>query len=362
MHSLKDYIFGVKDLLSKTTEKVFITDVKGKIVQASDSFLEVIGIHRKEKEKLYLDQLIEKKEMKLIDDEFKGSHHCIRSFSINTSDGKKTFTVLILLISYDSQPVGKVFIIDDESEIKIELNNNLFQSSILRAMDSRNDIVWYVSDLSTGKNIFTSSSIKDLLGWDPRCFTIGGWYFFFAVTHPEDVYEFAGSHNEWVILKNKLGILYEHIEYSSTFRMKNNSGKYVHIETKSNVHERDENGKVKTIIGSFRPIDQKLIENTHSTETSSSVKVIDGKIYVELDYLKKLRDQSESGNDKEIFKKLSSREIEILKLIVDEFSSDEISQKLNISIHTVNLHRKQMMKKLEVKNLAGLIRLYFSSM
>jgi len=81
-----------------------------------------------------------------------------------------------------------------------------------------------------------------------------------------------------------------------------------------------------------------------------------------LDYLKKLRDQSESGNDKEIFKKLSSREIEILKLIVDEFSSDEISQKLNISIHTVNLHRKQMMKKLEVKNLAGLIRLYFSSM
>ncbi|MBK7573514.1 MAG: hypothetical protein IPI10_18660 [Bacteroidetes bacterium] len=34
-----------------------------------------------------------------------------------------------------------------------------------------------------------------------------------------------------------------------------------------------------------------------------------------------------------------------MELIVDEYSSEEISKKINISIHTVNLHRKQIMKK-----------------
>ena len=48
-------------------------------------------------------------------------------------------------------------------------------------------------------------------------------------------------------------------------------------------------------------------------------------------------------------------------LIVEEHSSVEISKKLNISIHTINLHRKQIMKKLEAKNLAGLIRIYYTS-
>lgn len=53
---------------------------------------------------------------------------------------------------------------------------------------------------------------------------------------------------------------------------------------------------------------------------------------------------------------LSGREIEILSLIIKQKTSTEISKMLNISIRTVETHRRNMMKKLNVKNTAGLIQ------
>lgn len=48
---------------------------------------------------------------------------------------------------------------------------------------------------------------------------------------------------------------------------------------------------------------------------------------------------------------LSYREMEILQLIKAGLSSKEVGQKLNITENTVKAHRKNLMKKLEVKNM-----------
>mgnify|MGYP003583338521 FL=1 len=53
---------------------------------------------------------------------------------------------------------------------------------------------------------------------------------------------------------------------------------------------------------------------------------------------------------------LTRREIEILKLIADEFTNPEIAEKLFISPHTVENHRNHILQKLGVKNTAGLIK------
>jgi DNA-binding NarL/FixJ family response regulator len=53
---------------------------------------------------------------------------------------------------------------------------------------------------------------------------------------------------------------------------------------------------------------------------------------------------------------LTGREIEILKLIAEGYSNKEIGDKLFISHRTVDTHRTNLMKKLEVTNIAGLIR------
>lgn len=53
---------------------------------------------------------------------------------------------------------------------------------------------------------------------------------------------------------------------------------------------------------------------------------------------------------------LSDREIEVLKLICEENSNQEIADKLFISVRTVDSHRRNLMEKLQLKNTAGLVR------
>ena len=53
---------------------------------------------------------------------------------------------------------------------------------------------------------------------------------------------------------------------------------------------------------------------------------------------------------------LTNREREVLKLIANELTTNEIADKLFISTHTVETHRKNLLSKLNVKNIAGLVR------
>jgi DNA-binding NarL/FixJ family response regulator len=54
---------------------------------------------------------------------------------------------------------------------------------------------------------------------------------------------------------------------------------------------------------------------------------------------------------------LSPREKEILQLIAEEHTSNEIANLLFISVKTVEKHRAKLMEKLNVRNIAGLVRM-----
>lgn len=53
---------------------------------------------------------------------------------------------------------------------------------------------------------------------------------------------------------------------------------------------------------------------------------------------------------------LTKREREILELICDELNTNEIAEKLFLSPHTVETHRKNLLSKTGVKNVAGLVK------
>jgi two-component system response regulator NreC len=63
------------------------------------------------------------------------------------------------------------------------------------------------------------------------------------------------------------------------------------------------------------------------------------------------------GKDGDPLSNLSPREKEILQLIAEEHTSGEIAKLLVISEKTVEKHRAKLMEKLNVRNLAGLVRL-----
>jgi DNA-binding NarL/FixJ family response regulator len=56
--------------------------------------------------------------------------------------------------------------------------------------------------------------------------------------------------------------------------------------------------------------------------------------------------------------KLSTREVEVLSLIMQGQTNKEISERLFISFETVRSHRKNILKKIGVKNTAALINYY----
>jgi DNA-binding NarL/FixJ family response regulator len=60
-------------------------------------------------------------------------------------------------------------------------------------------------------------------------------------------------------------------------------------------------------------------------------------------------------------KSLSQREIEILKLIVQENTTNQIAEKLFISPRTVDTHRKNILQKTNTKTLVGLIKFAFEN-
>ena len=52
---------------------------------------------------------------------------------------------------------------------------------------------------------------------------------------------------------------------------------------------------------------------------------------------------------------LSEREREVLALIAEGNTSKEIASKLSISLQTVETHRSNLMMKLRVRNMAGMV-------
>lgn len=53
---------------------------------------------------------------------------------------------------------------------------------------------------------------------------------------------------------------------------------------------------------------------------------------------------------------ITDRELEVLKLIVNEFTNQEIADQLYVSVRTVDAHRRNLLQKTGAKNTAGLVK------
>lgn len=60
----------------------------------------------------------------------------------------------------------------------------------------------------------------------------------------------------------------------------------------------------------------------------------------------------------ERYRKLTSREFEVLEEVVEGFSSKEIGQHLNVSFKTIEAHRAKIMVKMKADSVPHLIRMY----
>ncbi len=98
-----------------------------------------------------------------------------------------------------------------------------------------------------------------------------------------------------------------------------------------------------------------LLKNADKHEILKAINiVINGNNYITIEAEKALKYETELQNK---LPKLTKREKEVLTLITNGFTSIQISEKLFVSIDTVDSHRKNLHSKLNVKNTAMLIKL-----
>ena len=81
--------------------------------------------------------------------------------------------------------------------------------------------------------------------------------------------------------------------------------------------------------------------------------VYGGEQYIQEQLRQQLLNSLSASNARQI---VTRREKEILQLIVDEFTNQEIADKLFLSLRTVENHRNNLLQKLDVKNTAGLVK------
>ncbi len=99
-----------------------------------------------------------------------------------------------------------------------------------------------------------------------------------------------------------------------------------------------------------------LLKNAEKDELLIAVKsIVDGENYFSKE-VSDIYNEELSRSEYSSIPELSKREQEVLKLIGDQLTTKEIADQLFISQNTVESHRKNMFAKLNVKNVAGLIK------
>lgn len=96
-----------------------------------------------------------------------------------------------------------------------------------------------------------------------------------------------------------------------------------------------------------------------TTETKDFERIIAsvmaGKIYISKTLEKTENTSIESEKNKNLYQKLSSRETEVLNLLLTGKRNKDIAIHLNINEKTVSTYKSRLLKKLEIQNLAELI-------
>lgn len=163
--------------------------------------------------------------------------------------------------------------------------------------------------------------------------------------HPED-FDFVVAAEKATLEKIKeWGRQRLHLKSSYCFRMKTGNDSYQLFHHQAIHLTKDKQGRLTTSLNIHTNIQ-------HITQINNYIVLISNvgeqNDYCQIDLSTKLAQMT--------IPKLSKREMEVLILIGQGFSSQQIGQKLFIAEETVRIHRKNLLKKTETNNSSNLIR------
>ena len=206
-------------------------------------------------------------------------------------------------------------------------------SEMLRIADVGNQF-FYLIDIYSAEIIYLSPNAENVLGYKSEEITFS---FLYDIIHDDDRPD---------VLEITKAILDYEIAYPSPenlkkfyldYRVRKASGEYIKIARYNSLYQYDEKEGVYITAGVIQDISHMKLRQgvgfsiVGAHRGTHSYRVENERLSV------------------------TRREREIIGLLVVGFSSKDIAGKLHLSIHTVNTHRKNILKKLNLKSVIELI-------
>jgi DNA-binding CsgD family transcriptional regulator len=231
---------------------------------------------------------------------------------------------------------NRKFISEITSKLKeLDYHKNDFENIDNFPLNSKQCL--YVIDWQDGK-VSYQKDIDKLLGYRADEFNLDT---VLSIAHPDDlnlikkITQAAVSH-----LINNICLNLEKSSLNLTYRFRKKDGSYVKLLRQSSLFEATKNGKLKSNLSLLTDIS--FFDNSNTVHWEFNAPHIEQEAFKQ-----------------EIYKEFNSffthREIEVIKLISDKFSTKAIAEKLYISEHTVYSHRKNILKKSNCHNAADLV-------
>ena len=100
-----------------------------------------------------------------------------------------------------------------------------------------------------------------------------------------------------------------------------------------------------------------LPKSAASTELEQAIQtVVRGEVYISPETSRKTLLDYRKGTKRDLLATLSPRQREVLRFIAEGRTTKQIAQVLEISVKTVETHRAQLMERLNIHDVAGLVR------
>lgn len=202
-----------------------------------------------------------------------------------------------------------------------------------------------LTDTSRNSFPYVSKNFVSNLGLDPEMMKIHGPNYWFQFFHPDDL-------EIWVkLLQDLMQFTMTEVDpeirlklsYTWSFRVKNSDGKYVNLFEHEVPYLLDDEGKPVVGLGHLT-----IVGEGEPMPIKGTVKYLNDQDEYETLYVKSYSQKLLSGG-------LSNRELDIVRLLALDHSSKEIGDLLSISSHTVDTHRRNILKKLDMNSTGELV-------
>ena len=225
------------------------------------------------------------------------------------------------------------------------LQNHIEKIIELDAYWPYNSTFFCITNTQELKFEYISKNMTSCIGLDKANLKFSGMRYFWSRIHPDDLEPWLQALNELMIftLNNISEKDRDRMSYTWNYRFKNAQDEYVNIIQNTTPLEFDSNMKPIIGLAHYTVLDPKI-----KLDITATAKLLNDNNEYETKYFNSL-------SKKLLDNGISNRERDIIRLLILNYSSKKIGEKLNISSHTVDTHRRNILKKLNLSSTGELI-------